>query len=286
MTRLVAPRGAVPVAWKTGTSWGFRDAWAVGLVGHYVLVVWVGNFDGSSNPALVGVQAAGPLFFRLIDALRVAEPTLGDIVLRPPPGVTRVEVCAASGDLPNVYCPQTVSTWFIPGKSPIHVSDVHRRVLIDSRTGLQACLPYDSKFVRSEVFEFWPSDILRLFAEAGMTPRRVPPGVTACSQAGASGTPPHINSPLANTTYTLRAARTASEVFLSTQPRMGMFGRCIGSSTRLTSGPASRTEWSRGRQGVRAPSWSARSTIEAAPTVRSCASRHPDRRRSKRRNPL
>jgi penicillin-binding protein 1C len=58
------------IAWKTGTSWGFRDAWTAGVFGRHVLVVWVGNFDGSSNPALVGVDAAAPLFLRMVDALR------------------------------------------------------------------------------------------------------------------------------------------------------------------------------------------------------------------------
>ncbi len=52
----VRTSGNVHVAWKTGTSWGFRDAWTAGIFGHYVLVVWVGNFDSSSNPAFVGIQ--------------------------------------------------------------------------------------------------------------------------------------------------------------------------------------------------------------------------------------
>src|SRR5205814_1080928 len=51
-----APR--LPVAWKTGTSWGFRDAWTVGVFGPYVLAIWVGNFSGEGNPAFVGAQAA------------------------------------------------------------------------------------------------------------------------------------------------------------------------------------------------------------------------------------
>ena len=57
------------IAWKTGTSFGFRDAWSVGIVGHHVLAVWVGNFDGSANPALVGREAAAPLFFAIADSL-------------------------------------------------------------------------------------------------------------------------------------------------------------------------------------------------------------------------
>ena len=63
-------RAGASVAWKTGTSFGFRDAWAVGVVGRYVLGVWVGNFDGTPNPAFVGREAAGPLFFGIVDALR------------------------------------------------------------------------------------------------------------------------------------------------------------------------------------------------------------------------
>jgi penicillin-binding protein 1C len=209
-TQAVRTRGNLHVAWKTGTSWGFRDAWTAGIFGHYVLVIWVGNFDSTSNPAFVGIQSAAPLFFRIFDALHAAEPTMSDLTLRPPPGVTQVAVCAASGDLPNAECPQTALTWFIPGKSPIRISDVHRRIWYDTRTGEQACPPYDPEFVRSEVFEFWPSDVLRLFAEAGM-PRRQPPAPASCQQNATVGLAPHINSPLSNTTYTLRAARVGNE---------------------------------------------------------------------------
>lgn len=203
--RQASPR----VAWKTGTSWGFRDAWTAGIFDHYVLVVWVGNFDSTSNPAFVGIQAAAPLFFRIYDALRTAQTPMADLAPRPP-GVTRVAVCSASGDLPNAECPQTALTWFIPGKSPIRISDVHRRIWYDTRTGAEACPPYDLHFVRSEVFEFWPSDIVRLFAAAGM-PRRRPPAPAACQREAVGGLAPHINSPLSNTTYTLRAARVSSE---------------------------------------------------------------------------
>src|SRR5581483_841868 len=57
------------VAWKTGTSNGFRDAWAAGVVGDQVLVVWVGHPDGRGDPTLVGREIAGPLLFGVIEAL-------------------------------------------------------------------------------------------------------------------------------------------------------------------------------------------------------------------------
>ena len=68
---LTASRSQWPVAWKTGTSWGFRDAWSAGVVGPYVLVVWIGNFNGQGNPAFIGLDAAAPLFFRVADALAI-----------------------------------------------------------------------------------------------------------------------------------------------------------------------------------------------------------------------
>jgi penicillin-binding protein 1C len=198
-------RRHLPVAWKTGTSWGFRDAWTAGVFGPYVLVVWVGNFDGRGNPAFVGVQAAAPLFFRLYDAIVAREPGLHELAYRQPPRLARVEVCRDSGDLPNADCPRVVSTWYIPGTSPLKVSQVHRRVWIDTRTGEQACPPYDTRYVRAEVFEFWPSDLLQLFAQAGM-PRRRPPEPKECQRDTATGIAPQITSPVIGATYTVRAS--------------------------------------------------------------------------------
>lgn len=202
-------RGGVQAAWKTGTSWGFRDAWTAGTFGPYVLIVWIGNFDGRGNPAFVGVQAAAPLFFRLLDAL-AAQEKLIEPIYRQPPRMERVEVCSASGDLPNAECPQIVSTWYIPGVSPIRVSQIHRRVWVDTRTGEQACPPYNPAFTRSEVYEFWPTDLLQLFAQAGM-PRRRPPPPADCQRDVPSGTPPQITSPVIAVTYTLRSGRVGRE---------------------------------------------------------------------------
>jgi penicillin-binding protein 1C len=202
-------RSGVQAAWKTGTSWGFRDAWTAGTFGPYVLVVWVGNFDGRGNPAFVGVQAAAPLFFRLLDAL-AAQDKLVEPIYRQPPRMERVDVCSASGDLPNAECPQVVSTWYIPGVSPIRVSQIHRRVWIDTRTGEQACPPYDPSHTRSEVYEFWPTDLLQLFAQAGM-PRRRPPPPADCQRDVPSGTAPQITSPVIAVTYTVRSGRVGSE---------------------------------------------------------------------------
>jgi penicillin-binding protein 1C len=202
-TGLVPVRTRWPVAWKTGTSWGFRDAWTAGVAGPYVLVVWIGNFSGEGNPAFVGVDAAAPLFFRIVDGLNLARPFEDLSLPAPPPGVSSVAVCVGSGDLPNADCPHTVKTWYIPGKSPILVSQLHRAVAIDTATGAPVCAPYPPT-TRFEVFEFWSSDMLTLFREAGM-PRRVPPPLPSCALDDRME-PPRIASPMRNVSYALRSS--------------------------------------------------------------------------------
>jgi penicillin-binding protein 1C len=192
------------IAWKTGTSWGFRDAWTAGLVGPYAIVVWMGNFDGSGNPALVGVDAAAPLFFELADGFRAGGISLAEPQRQWPLNLRQVEICRASGDLPNAWCPERGLTWFIPGKSPIRVSRVHRAVPVDIATGHVACGPFDPATMRMQVYEYWPSDLAHVFAQAGI-PRRRPPPDDACTEGQSwMGSAPMITSPFRATTYTMR----------------------------------------------------------------------------------
>jgi penicillin-binding protein 1C len=164
-----------PVYWKTGTSHGFRDAWSIAVFDHYVLGVWVGNFDGRPNPAFVGRTATAPLLFQIIDSLRATwpEPTVPH---QPPPGANlkRVEFCALSGDLLNHFCTHRVEGWFIPGVSPIKTCNVHREVLVDVASGLRVPADDGTRELRREVYEFWPGEFITLFEHAGI-PRIAPP---------------------------------------------------------------------------------------------------------------
>ena len=81
------------IAWKTGTSWGHRDAWAIGISSRFAVGVWVGNASGAGRPGNTGHLAAAPLLMDLFDLLPQEQG--GPLV--PPRGLTRVEVCAASG---------------------------------------------------------------------------------------------------------------------------------------------------------------------------------------------
>ncbi len=195
-------------AWKTGTSWGYHDAWTIGVSGHDVLAVWVGNFDGKANPAFVGIKTAAPLFFQILDSLRHQRLLMPqkEIEAMAPRTLTKVKVCSASGDLPNQYCKSLSETWFIPGKSPIKVSTLHRPVYFDNITNQVVCSANAN--TREEVFEFWDADMLRLFREAGM-PRRTAPKLPAeCNDSNLTNADkPQITSPLRGVAYTISVSK-------------------------------------------------------------------------------
>ncbi|HZR78616.1 MAG TPA: penicillin-binding protein 1C [Chthoniobacterales bacterium] len=189
---------SAPVYWKTGTSHGFRDAWSIAVFDHYVLGVWVGNFDGRPNPALIGRTAAAPLLFQIIDTLRATWPEQ-TVPHLPPPGANlkQVEFCALSGDLPNEHCTQRIQGWFIPGMSPIKTCNVHREILVDRASGLRIPVDDGTRPLKREVYEFWPGDILKLFEQAGV-PRKTPPPFLPGSGSefiGRTGSSPRILSP-------------------------------------------------------------------------------------------
>ncbi|TCK68007.1 penicillin-binding protein 1C [Winogradskyella wandonensis] len=95
------------IAWKTGTSFGFRDAWAIGTTKDYVVGVWVGNADGEGRPGLVGVQTAAPILFDVFDLL--PKSTWFD---KPYDEMIEVQICDKSGYRASSIC-DVVSSKFI-----------------------------------------------------------------------------------------------------------------------------------------------------------------------------
>jgi penicillin-binding protein 1C len=200
-----------PVYWKTGTSSGYRDAWTAGVFGPYVLIVWVGDFEDQGPTDFIGLESAAPLFFRIIGAIR-AERVMSVPVRTVPPGLRRVRICLADGELPNRWCPARGWSWFIPGTSPIRVSTLYRPVVIDNATGLPACPPYAGRRTHVQVFQFWPSDVRRLYAAAGM-PLRQPPQNPRCPRSGESlGRAPRITSPLLDSAYLMHVRRAPGRI--------------------------------------------------------------------------
>ena len=188
------------ISWKTGTSNGQRDAWTVGIFGPYVLVTWVGNFDAKPNANFKGLYAAAPLFFQIIEYMhsvdRKSKRNYMDGVAQGL-NIRRLPVCAATGDININLCPDGMQTqtWFIPGRSPIKESGIFREILLDTKSGLRECIETES--TKRVIWEFWPADMRRLFRQAGVHKKIVPPFAPHCKPGSEpiAGSTPVIQSP-------------------------------------------------------------------------------------------
>ncbi len=189
---------AAQIPWKTGTSYGFRDAWAVGVVGEYTLGVWLGNADGKGNPEFVGRELAGPLFFRLADQV-IKEKGFREQYLRYKGHAKKVRVCSISGELPGPHCHSVKTSWFIPGKSSIRSCSVHRE--FEVKNGYRLCPGASREGSEKVTYEVWPSDMLEVFRAAGL-PRKQPPSYQpSCQGSDGLGKAPLISSPSPSLQY-------------------------------------------------------------------------------------
>ena len=94
------------IAWKTGTSYGYRDAWAIGITPRNVVVVWTGNADGEGRPGLIGIKAAAPILF---DIFKVLKPC--SWFDKPYDDMQEATLCKQSGHLASEICNDTITTW-------------------------------------------------------------------------------------------------------------------------------------------------------------------------------
>ncbi len=102
-------RSSEKIAWKTGTSFGFRDAWAIGVTPKYVVGVWVGNADGEGRPGIVGLKAAAPILFNVFDVLPDAENWFQE----PLNDMIEADICKISGHLASPVCNE-IEKQYIP----------------------------------------------------------------------------------------------------------------------------------------------------------------------------
>lgn len=192
--------GAPAVAWKTGTSFGHRDAWAVGVNRKLAIGVWAGNPDGSQCAGISGTRHAAPLLFDLFRALARAGDGLPDF---PAPALTRAEICADSGDRPGPFCPRATSP-AIAGVTRLPVCAMHRRIFTDPGSGLRLhgdCLL--GRPSRAETVLIWPAELVA-FRLAQGAPLAGLPGVSPDCPDVPEEAGPVIQSPDPGTPYLTR----------------------------------------------------------------------------------
>ena len=189
------------VAWKTGTSYGRRDAWSIGYSKSFTVGVWVGNFDGQGAPELVGAQVAGPMLFDLLNAISGKEDRQW---FTKPERVSTRKVCARSGMVPNKDCYHTVEEFYLPGISPQEECKIHKAFFIDTKTGYRFCgSDFREKSGKRRVFEVWPPEVATWMERNGYPIDHVPP-LMPVSQSIIAGRGPIIRSPNSAFEYYVR----------------------------------------------------------------------------------
>jgi penicillin-binding protein 1C len=123
-------------AWKTGTSYGKRDAWAIGFNPNYTIGVWMGNFNGVGSPNLSGSEVAVPLLFDLFNAIDY-NPNVKWFEI--PEDLYTRNVCSESGLIPTQYCTNVIHDFAIKNKSNNEVCNIHKPVYVNLEETIQYC---------------------------------------------------------------------------------------------------------------------------------------------------
>ena len=180
-----------PLAWKTGTSYGQRDAWAVGVNPQWTLAVWCGNFTGQGNANLGGAQSAGPLLFDLFNALpREAAQSWFEA-----PWTRAVELCADTGFMLGPHCPQGQVVEAPPHMKPLAVCPHHRSLHLSGDGAHQVCsLCWEADEHRQTGRLVYPVEVAQVLRRRGRLLQEVPPHRPDCP-AGLAKRPVHIVYP-------------------------------------------------------------------------------------------
>ncbi|MCP5156575.1 MAG: penicillin-binding protein 1C [Ectothiorhodospiraceae bacterium] len=187
----------IPVAWKTGTSYGFRDAWAVGVTAHHTVGVWVGRPDATPSPGQHGASTALPLLMRVVDSLPKA---LGAPDLAPPPSVRQATVCWPLGIeaslTPPEHCHRERRAWVVDDTVPPTLTEREAplawragtaRVAVDAGSGLRVTAECAPGPVRTAEIARWPLAVTPWLDRATRARSRLPARHPACRDAGAPG---------------------------------------------------------------------------------------------------
>ncbi|MBC8052362.1 MAG: penicillin-binding protein 1C [Sphingobacteriaceae bacterium] len=183
------------IAWKTGTSFGFRDGWAIGVTPRYVVAVWAGNADGEGRPGLTGIDAAAPVMFDIFRLLPKSEGwfkvPLGEL--------TEIGVCAESGFRASDLCTSPKKTAMPRSGLKAAVCSYHKLVHLD-RTGQwqvssdceqPSLMTHKSWFVLPPAMEYY-------FKTKNYSYQTLPAFKPDCSDAGSYSNPMELIYPRNN----------------------------------------------------------------------------------------
>lgn len=184
------------VAWKTGTSYGHRDAWAIGCTKDYTIGIWAGNADGEGRPGIVGVHLAGSILFDILNILsnekRWFYEPLDEMVLS--------EICKVSGHLAGPNCVEIDSTMIPTGSSETIACPYHKRIHLDSSHEYQVnsnCI--DRADIQSQSWFVLPPQVAAYFRQSHADYQELPTMHPSCMDVSESLSQPiELVYPFAN----------------------------------------------------------------------------------------
>jgi penicillin-binding protein 1C len=188
------------IAWKTGTSYGRKDAWSVGYNKRFPVGVWVGNFSGEGNPGIVGALLATPLLFRVFNTIDY-DPT--DAWFTKPSDCEQRLVCPETGSMPGEHCQDVISDYFIPNVSGMHSCNHEQQLAIsddESMSYCKTCQPLTG--YRMKWYRLLDNSVQQWYADHRIQIETIPPHNPGCEKVFREGAPV-ILSPQQGTEFLL-----------------------------------------------------------------------------------
>lgn len=179
------------IAWKTGTSYGKRDAWAVGYNKNYTVGVWTGNFDGKGSPHLSGAEAALPLLFDIFNSI---DYNPDQKWFEKPLGLSKRMVCKDTGLLPSELCDNIIEDYFIGNITINKVCDLSKEIYTDIKGQIEyctECLPFNG-YKKRTVKSFAP-ELEHWFEENGLFFEEYPYHNPECRAKYSEGIPVFVS---------------------------------------------------------------------------------------------
>ncbi len=191
------------VAFKTGTSFGLRDAWCAGYDPEYTVAVWFGNADATGSFELIGAKAAAPFVIEVFNSLT----RYNDRWFQAPIGVSSREVCALSGMVPGAHCGRVYKDMYIEGVSSWEKCQIHTEIFVRKDSGKRAdpaSMKDKPEAYKKIKVENWPPEAAAFMRKGGKHLSKIPPYAEGEGPQG-PGMKPVILSPADGCVYVVAA---------------------------------------------------------------------------------
>lgn len=188
------------IAWKTGTSYGRKDAWSVGYNGNYTVGVWCGNFSGEGVPDLSGATVATPLLFNIFNSIDYQSQKAW---FQAPKELDFRWVCSESGLPPNEHCSDQVMDYYLPLVSNNRKCQHYQEVRLnpdESHAYCTSCAP--ALGFKKKIFPNYPPEIIAYYEKENIPYDKIPPHNPKCERVFSDvAAAPRITSPVNGLEY-------------------------------------------------------------------------------------